>query len=123
MTEPRQQKEDPRKQILRSALEKDTFFHSQEERGFVETVRRGKAEVVPIRSREYRNVLRLRYEQETTQIPRSGHLNDVIEQLDARAIEDGPEAIVTEYTPTEDDCRWLVVRVDDEAAAAKNTIT
>jgi hypothetical protein len=80
-------KSDPVAQLVALA-QTDTLFHSPEGRGYVATIRRGYPEVLPIRGQEYRNILRLRFE---PSIPKREHVNNAIEQLDARAIEQGEE--------------------------------
>ena len=80
--------------IVKSAVKADKLFHTSDGRGFALTVRRGIKEVLPIRSQEYRNVVRLRYEQHTGQVPKREHVNNAIEQLDAKAVEEGEEKLV-----------------------------
>jgi len=77
--------------IVKSAVKADKLFHTFDGRGFALTVRRGIREVLPVRSQEYRNVVRLRYEQQTGQVPKREHVNNAIEQLDAKAVEEGEE--------------------------------
>ena len=85
---------DPAGRIVKSAVKADKLFHTADGRGFALTVRRGIKEVLPIRSQEYRNVVRLRYEQQTGQVPKREHVNNAIEQLDAKAVEEGEEKLV-----------------------------
>ena len=85
---------DPAGQIVRCADRSDKLFHTPDGRGFALTERRGVKEVLLIRSQEYRNVVRLRYEQQTGQVPKREHVNNAIEQLDAKAVEEGEEKLV-----------------------------
>ena len=82
---------DPAGRIVKCAEKSDKLFHTPDGRGFALTQRRGVKEVLLIRSQEYRNVVRLRYEQQTGQVPKREHVNNAIEQLDAKAVEEGEE--------------------------------
>jgi hypothetical protein len=84
-------KVDPPARMVQLAVKNDTLFHTPEGRGYAMTSRRGQNEVLPIRSGEYRNITRLRYEKETGAIPKKEHVGNAIEHVDAMAVENGPE--------------------------------
>jgi hypothetical protein len=82
---------DPSAQIVNAAIESDKFFHDENGNGYLETVRRSAPEVLRVRESAYRNILRLRFTQNTGQIAKREWLNNAIEQLDAHAIESADE--------------------------------
>jgi hypothetical protein len=84
-------KTDPTAIMVKLAEEQDKLFHTADGKGYAATIRRGYAEVLPIRSGEYRNITRLRYEEATGTVPKRDHVNNAIEHVDAKAIERGEE--------------------------------
>ena len=79
---------------MRCAEKSDKLFHTPDGRGFALTERRGVKEVLLIRSQEYRNVSVCGMSSRPGKSPNREHVNNAIEQLDAKAVEEGEEKLV-----------------------------
>jgi hypothetical protein len=85
----KKQRADAVAQIVKLACEAGKLFHDTEETPYAQTTRRGRREVVKLRSDAYRNILRRRYFAATGQVAKRDWISTAVDELHSIAVEDG----------------------------------